>query len=314
MQKLFLVTVIVLFSCQGPSNNGQAADSADSVITVASDDKAISCDQLIEGFVRSSNAVAFNHFNDTLVKAKIDDITPEKAIIKLYVISDISETSSEKRLVENAVGWLEFHRLNHRLIDITNDPDNPLILTYDTTLIQQYDLFSLCSAEAAIAKPETGNERGDVMLQDDIRFNGKLKRFFTLSDFEKVFGKPDSIKLLKDEGPCITIFDTEAPDDKYLFKSGSRFETSKDRVAVDDFWFLDGNYITYKGIRIDSNTTIAEITRLFPTAVKKKLGSNKEGIGWIIKLKEDKEDISDGRISIFFKNDKIRSIEWWLPC
>ncbi|MCH5719818.1 hypothetical protein [Niabella hibiscisoli] len=135
-----------------------------------------------------------------------------------------------------------------------------------------------------------------------------------MAEFEKVFGKPDSIQLLKDEAPCITIFDTEAPDDKYLYKSGSRFETSKDRVAVDEFWFRDGNFITYKNIRIDANTTMNDIKQLFPTAVSGKLGMDKEGKLWVIQLKEDHEGISDGHIKIFFRDGKISFMHWWFPC
>lgn len=46
----------------------------------------------------------------------------------------------------------------------------------------------------------------DVMLAEDIRFNGKTERIFDLKDFEKVFGKPDSIRLMADEEPCSYIF------------------------------------------------------------------------------------------------------------
>ncbi len=241
-------------------------------------------------------------------------LTAEKARIKLYVLSDISEDPAHKKLTENAVGWLEFHRKTMQLTDITNDPDKPLALKYDTTLLQKHDLYKLCGAEAAIAKPGTGYEQKDVMQETDIRFNGKLKRFFTMAEFEKVFGKPDSIQLLKDEAPCVTIFGTEAPDDKYLYKDGSRFETSKDNVAVDEFWFRDGNFITYKGNRIDANTTMDDIKQLFPTAVSGRLGMDKEGKLWVIQLREDSEGISDGHIKIFFRDGKISFMHWWFPC
>ena len=135
-----------------------------------------------------------------------------------------------------------------------------------------------------------------------------------MDEFAKVFGKPDSIKLLKDEAPCMTIFDTEAPDDQYLYKSGSRFETSKDKVAVDEFWFLNGNFITYKAIRIDAGTTMADMQRLFPTAVKGRLGMDKEGKLWVIQLKEDENGSSDGHIKIFFKNGRVYFMHWWFPC
>ncbi|SMC36994.1 hypothetical protein [Pedobacter africanus] len=308
--------VLVLLSCQSPSGHqSQAASTSDTTkTTITRHDQEMSCDQFLSAIVKSSNAVALKHFSDTLVKVRLEYLTAEKARIKLYVLSDISEDPANKKLTENAVGWLEFHRQNKRLTDITNDPDKPLVLQYDTTLLQRYDLYKLCGAEAAIVKPGTGYEQRDVMQEADIRFNGKLKRFFTMAEFEKVFGKPDSIQMLKDEAPCITIFNTEAPDDKYVYKDGSRFETSKDRVAVDEFWFLNGNFITYKGIRIDANTTMNDIKQLFPTAVSGRLGMDKEGKLWVIQLREDHEGISYGHIKLFFENGKVTFMHWWFPC
>lgn len=307
---------VTLFSCRGTSD--KASPSADSSgvqkTTVVSQYTALSCEELLSAIVKSSNAVAFTHFNDTLVKARLEYLTTDKARIKLYVINDISDDPANKKLTENAVGWLELQRQNGKLTDITNDPDKPLVLQYDTTLLQQQDLFTLCGNTGAIAKPGAGYEQRDVMLESDIRFNGQLKRFFTMAEFEKVFGKPDSIQLLKDETPCTTIFETEAPDDKYLYKDGSRFETSKDRVAVDEFWFHNGNFITYKGTRIDANTTMNDIKQLFPTAVNERMGMDKEGKIWVIQLKEDREGISDGHIKLFFKNGKVDFMHWWFPC
>lgn len=308
--------VLVLLSCQRPTGHKSQSTSTPDTTNpaITRDDQEVSCDQLLSAIVKSSNAVALKHFSDTLVKVRLEYFTAEKARIKLYVLSDISEDPAHKKLTENAVGWLEFHRQTKRLTDITNDPDKPLVLKYDTTLLQKHDLYKLCGIGAAIAKPGTGYEQRDVMQEADIRFNGKLKRFFTMVEFKKVFGKPDSIKLLKDETPCVTIFGTEAPDDKYLYKDGSCFETSKDSVAVAEFRFQSGNFITYKGIRIDANTTMNDIKRLFPTAVSGRLGMDKEGKIWVIQLREDHGGISDGHIKIFFRDGKISFMHWWFPC
>lgn len=240
MLRIVALIVILFFSCGGPSNKEpRSTTMSDSVKKdVLTEDKDLSCGQLVSDLVASSNAISLNNFGNDLVKARIAYTTPDKATIKLYVVN-ISETPAEERLVESAVGWLEFYRQTGRLVDITNDPDEPLVLNYDKTILAGHDLFKLCSPEAAVAKPGTSYEQRDVMLTHDIRFNGKLKRFFTMTEFEKVFGKPDSIQLLKNEAPCVTIFGTEAPDDAYLYKSGSRFETNKDSVAVDEFWFLN---------------------------------------------------------------------------
>lgn len=308
--------VILFFSCNESSvKEKQSAVMSDSVRKpVVTGDKDLSCGELVSGLVQSSSAPALNNFGKELVKARIVYMTTDKATIELYVVNNISETPTEERLVESAVGWLEFYRQTGKLMDISNDPDNPVALTYEKTILAGHDLFKLCSSQVAIAKPGAGDEKRDVMLTDDIRFNGKLKRFFTMGEFEKVFGKPDSIQLLKDEAPCTTIFGTEAPDDQYLYKNGSRFETSKDKVAVDEFWFTGGNFLTYQGTRIDAHTTMQDIQRLFPTAVKGRLSMDKDGKLWVIQLREDENGVSDGHIKIFFKNGKVSFMHWWFPC
>ncbi|BAP32954.1 putative lipoprotein [Chryseobacterium sp. StRB126] len=163
---------------------------------------------------------------------------------------------------------------------------------------------------------EVKDGQDDVMLAEDIRFNGKAERIFDLKDFEKVFGKPDSIRLMADEDPCAYIFDEGTPEDKYLYKNGSCFENSKEKVGVNEFRFLNGNFILYKGKRIDSKTRLEDIRKIFPNSVRNidHLEISGEGELPVIRLREDKEGISDGHINIYFKNNLIHSIRWWFPC
>ena len=114
----------------------------------------MSCDQLLSAIVKSSNAIALKHFSDTLVKVRVDYLSTEKVRIKLFVINNVSEDPVHEKLTENAVGWLELDRETHRLTDITNDLDKPLVLKYDVTLLQSHDLNKLCGYGTAITKLE----------------------------------------------------------------------------------------------------------------------------------------------------------------
>ncbi|MFP3832754.1 hypothetical protein [Chryseobacterium sp. SIMBA_028] len=172
------------------------------------------------------------------------------------------------------------------------------------------------TSKAAEIKKDTLDE---VMLEQDIMFNGKLKRFFSLNDFGKVFGKADSTRLLSEEQPCTYIFETpenNGMNDQYLYKNGSRFENSGQKVAVEEFRFINGNYILYKGVKIDSKSTINDLKQIFPNAIRNigNLDVYGEGTLQAIRLREDKEGISDGHINIFFKNNRIYSLHWWFPC
>ena len=164
------------------------------------------------------------------------------------------------------------------------------------------------------------NRLNEVMNEEDILFNGKLKRYFSLKEFEDVFGKADSIKLMSADEPCSYIFENEDGskdmEDKYLYKNGSRFENTKEKVAVDEFRFVKNNFILYKGMKLNSTTSINELHKIFPNAMKdiRSIDVYGEGKLQVIRLREDENNVSDGHINIFIKNDKLFFMHWWFPC
>ena len=174
--------------------------------------------------------------------------------------------------------------------------------------------------EAVPEKIITNDGKIESMLEEDIVFNGKLKRYFSTNEFEKVFGKADSIKLMLDEAPCNYVFENEDGskdmEDKYLYKDGSRFENSKDKIVVDEFRFLNHNFILFKGKTLNEYTTVKDLEKLFPNASKNihSLDVHEEGNFQVIQLKEDENNISDGHIKLFIKNGKLFYMHWWFPC
>jgi hypothetical protein len=168
--------------------------------------------------------------------------------------------------------------------------------------------------------PINENLQNEVLNVDEILFNGKLKRFFSTKDFEIVFGKADSIILMSDEAPCNYIFENKDGsknlNDKYYYKNGSRFENTKEKLAVDEFRFSNNNFILYKGKELSSETTITELKKLFPNAIKniETIDVYNEGKLQVIQLREDENNISDGHIKIFLKNGRLFYIHWWFPC
>jgi len=160
----------------------------------------------------------------------------------------------------------------------------------------------------------------EVFDANKMLFNGKLSRYFSLKEFELFFGKADSIKLMSEEEPCAYIFEntdgSKDQNDKYLYKNGSRFENSKDKVAVDEFRFTKKNYLKYNNVILNSRTTIKDLRKLFPNAVNAidTLDVYGEGKLQVIQLREDKDNISDGHIKVFLKNGKLYFMHWWFPC
>ncbi|RYE00212.1 MAG: hypothetical protein EOP54_00950 [Sphingobacteriales bacterium] len=100
------------------------------------------CAAFITDLVKSSNAAALHHFKAVLARAA--DISPEKISIELYVINNVSEDPSTERMAERTVGWLEFFPATGKLQDITNDPEKPELLQYNTGMLQKDDADKLC--------------------------------------------------------------------------------------------------------------------------------------------------------------------------
>lgn len=71
-----------------------------------------------------SNSSLKNPFIDSL-DISIDKKYDDKVLIRLFDQSDVQE---------NAVGWLVFDAKNKKLLDITNDSENPVPLGYDMAL------------------------------------------------------------------------------------------------------------------------------------------------------------------------------------
>lgn len=164
------------------------------------------------------------------------------------------------------------------------------------------------------------NKAVEVMNEKDIRFNGKLKRYFSLKEFQLLLGEPDSTKLLSEEEPCTNIFQeadgSVDPEAKYLYKNGSRFENAQDKVAIDEVMFINGDFIVFGKVTLNKHTTLAELKTQFPNAAKHIGLMNVAGEGkvQVIQLREDKDNISDGHINVFIKNGKLHSLHWWIPC
>ncbi|WP_129714817.1 hypothetical protein [Pedobacter sp. SYP-B3415] len=160
----------------------------------------------------------------------------------------------------------------------------------------------------------------EVMDVKDIRFNGKLGRYFSSREFKSVLGAPDSTRLLSDEEPCVTIFQepdgSVHPKARYLYKNGSRFETSRGKVAIDHVSFEKGDFIIFKNVRLDKHTTLVTLATIFPNATRKiaPIHVSGEGMLRVFQLIEDESHISDGHVEVFIKDGKLYSLHWWFPC
>ena len=145
MMKLLSYTLIFLSVACNTSNSNYTPllnNSTTANKSVQNDKTYKTCQEFVTSLVKSSNAVALTNFEN--VQIRIAHITTEKISVELFVSDNISEDPSIKRIAEHSVGWIEFFPATKKIYDITNDPDDPVLLKYNSAILENADLFSLC--------------------------------------------------------------------------------------------------------------------------------------------------------------------------
>lgn len=154
--------------------------------------------------------------------------------------------------------------------------------------------------------------------ENAILINGKLKRFFEYSEFEQIFGEPDSIVSFADVMPCTALFKDQfnISFKSSLYKNKHRFETSGDSVALSSFEFTKDNYIKYENHILNIHTTKQDIQKLFPNAMQfihditdLTVDTQKREI-MLLNENTERGEI----IYMYFKNEKLKSIRWTGLC
>lgn len=142
--KVAFFSILVLGSCSGPVRPEDNKESRSKPVISRKAEvpaKVFSCEEVLLAMVKSGNLKVLQDFPEMLLR--IDDVSEEKITIQLYN-KDISDRTGQVRQVENTVGWLEFFPGSGKLMDITADPEAPVEVHYDTTILSGHDLFKSC--------------------------------------------------------------------------------------------------------------------------------------------------------------------------
>ena len=145
----FLITCLLYFSCSTASQKQQIKTST-SNRKIERVDSFKSCDDKLRELIVSS-ANFENPFKNQL-KAKITEKNDEIFTIELYV-----EDSGVNSI--NTVGWIKLNTHEQSLIDITNDPDDGILLQYNKDLYNDY-----------ITRCLHINSDGKLIRQNDINY------------------------------------------------------------------------------------------------------------------------------------------------
>ncbi|MFV0304330.1 MAG: hypothetical protein ACK5IC_02460 [Moheibacter sp.] len=146
-QKLIIFLILILsISCK--KNTIISSDSSIPVLDATPKKSYTTCEELLSDIIKSSNAIAVQSFSN--IQIRIENVSAEKIKIELFVQNDISEDPSVKRITDQTVGWLVFFPSTQKLLDITNDTENPKILEFDMKILSNVDIENLCEPSKAI--------------------------------------------------------------------------------------------------------------------------------------------------------------------
>lgn len=222
MKFLFLTFIIFIFffACEEKPNHTLLVQAIQE--KEVQDNKIYtSCEEAITDIVKSSNAIAIKNFKN--IQVRINNLTIEKISIELYVSNDISENPAEKKVSESSVGWLEFFPLTKKLQDITNDPENPELLKYDSTILEKNDISKLCGLLNVNSNSNNQNnikcyrkENNDYSFKEICEYSGIKDFKFLYSQIAEKFQQDDLLRILPKKD---TIYSTlSTPEIKYSIK------------------------------------------------------------------------------------------------
>ena len=134
------------------------------------------CQEILVALVKSSNAGSVKRFKN--LQVRIESKTSSKLVIELYVINDISEEPNIKKIADQTVGWLEFLISSKKLQDITNDPENPVVLKYDQSvhLTNKSVKFCDCLFDMVFRNYENANY---LIKNFDVNRDGNLDKIIS---------------------------------------------------------------------------------------------------------------------------------------
>lgn len=211
---LIIIIVLPSFSCKKNVDLEQNLSKVDSPTLNQNNTKVYdNCEEVISDIIKSSNANAIKNFKN--LKVRIESQNSEKIIIKLYVTNDISESPNIKNMSDQTVGWLEFFPSSKKLQDITNDPENPMILEYNKSILENVDINNLCKINT-IDKPK-------------IPFKNDVKCYEKNDEKNYIFSKICSYSELKNKDYLYKqILEKYEPKDllKNLPKKDTTYSTS----------------------------------------------------------------------------------------
>ncbi len=166
-----------------------------------------------------------------------------------------------------------------------------------------------------LPNPATGKIE-EYLEWSSISINNKLPLNTTLKDLNTVLGKPDSVASINWAETCSSNFKSE--DSKLAYYKGMEFELAGDSLyfQLNDFRKDPKVFLQIGNLRLDHTTTLNDIKKYFPNAVKNIDKMNVYGVEGEVEsiVLSPSKELSEGHWLLMFQQGKLIRIEDWFPC
>jgi len=187
MTRVFIILILIFsLSCEKKFNSQTKLSEISSQTTK----EYKTCEEALFDLVKSSNAGSVKRFED--LQVRIESKSNNKLVIELYVTNDISEDPNVKRMTDQSIGWLEFIPSDDKLLDITYDPENPITLTYDKSILKNTNFNKLCSftndsskVSSIIKKCKTKDIPEEYIFKDICEYDNIIDLNILYKDYTK---------------------------------------------------------------------------------------------------------------------------------
>jgi len=240
--------MLCLFSCndkKDANNDNTAVVSKESNTTILTDEAdnetMVSCDESLTTLIRNSNFKS--PFKDDITAA-VESVKGNTLKVQLIVKSDGGTNT------ENTVGWLLIDKVSKKIMDITNDMENPVNVTYDS---QQWNTFINCNnQEKNTTMANSANiEFGDL-------FNESTVIKFTPAQLN------DSDKQITEFKAKLKAYENKYPENDN-FNPENLISLINNEVFANSDFYADSSWLNYFIKKYDVD--VMALPQLFETAV-----------------------------------------------
>lgn len=164
----------------------------------------------------------------------------------------------------------------------------------------------------------TVNNKPDEIIEyldwEALKINNRLPLLCSPEELITLLGKPDSVVTPNMDEICTSYFEG---DFKYYYFGGSQFEVSKEKAALSSIDFEADKKIklNFGELVLDNSLTLERLAAIFPKATKDRyeVELDKKGKYICVKLAASKKMIDNAWL-LFFKNEKLVRMDYWMPC